>query len=146
MNKAARLSVLLFCLGIFFLQNNADARKRGIPFLFTTGEAFKDIKQATAEDIKFLIGGDVDTSQIPANMKVSLKYSHFGIFFMNVWTWGGEIVLYDGGDQYFFIEIDQQKALDKYGTPFLYKFPRRIGAGMAPFNFPSFSSTSSNLS
>ena len=96
------------------LPSDSDARRRrGIPFLFMTGDDIKEIKTATGEDLLFLSGmegaqlGEAEKAQMKSSMsgmKVGLKHSRFGIFFMNVWTWGGEIVLYKGND-YFTIEI-----------------------------------------
>jgi hypothetical protein len=57
-----------------------------------------------------------------SGVKVGLKYSHFGMFFMSVWTWGGEVVLFKD-KTYEPIVISQDKAKAKYGTPLTYKFP-----------------------
>ena len=34
--------------------------------------------------------------QIGANVALGYKYSSFGVFFLDIWRWGGEYVLYEG--------------------------------------------------
>lgn len=61
-------------------------------------------------------------SSLPENFKVGMMHSRFALFFMNVWTWGGEIVLYTD-DTYYTIDIPQDQAIAKYGKPFSYSYP-----------------------
>lgn len=108
--------------------NNAQARKR-VPIIYSTGLDLKEIKQATAADVAFLTGQELNATEmsdlkesISSDLKVGMKYSHFGLLFMNVWTWDGEIVLFEG-DTYYDIDVTQAVAIGKYGKPFLYSFP-----------------------
>lgn len=57
------------------------------------------------------------------------KYEYFSLFFLDLWTGGGEIVLYDqSSDRY--VPLSDQSLLeltgrtpDSFGTPFLYRVP-----------------------
>ena len=122
-SRTIKLAALLFAVSFFSFQNSAEARKRGIPFLFTTGETTSDYNNVTAADVEYL-SPSIDPSSVDSSLKVSYKYSRFGLFFINVWTWGGEVCYMDhANNTYYDIEISQEEALKKYGKPLFYKFP-----------------------
>ena len=61
---------------------------------------------------------------------VGFKYEYFSLFFLDLWTGAGEIVVYEkeGGDRYVEMTDEQLHALtgqspDAFGTPFGYRFP-----------------------
>ena len=59
--------------------------------------------------------------------KVGYKYSYWGVFWINLWTWGGEYCVYDG-DRYAPIQSAQAAELlgkpeRSLGVPFLYRVP-----------------------
>ena len=133
--KTIRYCALLFAVSFFSLQNDADARRRGIPFLFTTGETFSDFHLVNQDDFDYLFpstAGQTDASAAAsAGVQVSFMYDRFGLFFINVWTWSGKVVLYEEAKQtYYDIEISQEEALKKYGKPFFYRFPPLLIAGV----------------
>jgi hypothetical protein len=59
--------------------------------------------------------------------KVGYKYSYWGVFWVDLWTWGGEYCVYEG-DRYLPIPPAEAarltgKPVNELGTPFLYRFP-----------------------
>lgn len=64
-----------------------------------------------------------------AEPAVGLKYEYFSLFFLNVWTWEGDVVLYDEGEDTY-IEVTPGQLRDytgrssaDFGRPFFYRFP-----------------------
>jgi hypothetical protein len=137
--KGSSLAIIIFFLGIFAFQNDSDARKRGgIFFINFANETIGERKVATNEDFRFLAGeaaGISEGTDITAlkpslkGMKVGYKYTYCGIFWLELWTWGGEVVLYKD-KSYSTINVDQAAAAKKYGKPFFYKFPPVLIAGV----------------
>ncbi len=91
-------------------------------FLITSGTAIKKL-------------GDISNPQLKAALRqatgkdlaVGFKYSHFGVFWIDFWTWGGEYCLFEDKN-YEPISADKAAALlDKseaeLGKPFWYRFP-----------------------
>ena len=124
-----KILVASFCLMMFFVSNNAEARK-GIPIvIYSTDDDIIEIKDAVVEDTIFLMGQDPAEvnmaeakSNMPANLKVGMMHSRFALFWMNVWTWDGQIVLFTD-DTYYTVGISQAEAIAKYGKPFSYTYP-----------------------
>src|SRR5262249_39837892 len=61
------------------------------------------------------------------NPAVGFKYSYFGVFWLDLWTWGGEYCLYEG-DNYSPIPLAMAAGLtgkseDELTKPFLYRYP-----------------------
>jgi len=61
------------------------------------------------------------------NLSVGFKYSSFGVFWLDLWTWGGEYCLYEGNN-YEPIPLATAalltgKSEDELGKPFFYRFP-----------------------
>src|SRR5262249_54387095 len=59
--------------------------------------------------------------------KVGFKYSYWGVFGVDLWTWGGEYCMYEGKT---FVPLSPAEAAQTLGvqesdlgTPFNYKFP-----------------------
>lgn len=128
--RTLKLAALLFAVSFFSFQNDAEARRRGIPFLFTTGETTSDYHNVTKADVEFL-SPSIDPTSVNSSFKVSYKYSRFGLFFINLWTWGGEVCYMDhANNTYYDIEISQAEALKKYGKPFFYSFPPLLLIGI----------------
>jgi hypothetical protein len=62
-----------------------------------------------------------------STQSVGFKYSYFGIFWIDFWTWGGEYCLYQG-NQYHPIPKEAAaqclgKSVGELSTPFWYTFP-----------------------
>ena len=124
-----KILVASFCLMMFFVSNNVEARK-GIPIvIYSTDDDIIEIKDAVVEDTIFLMGQDPAEvnmaeakSNMPTNLKVGMMHSRFALFWMNVWTWDGQIVLFTD-DTYYTVGISQAEAIAKYGKPFSYTYP-----------------------
>ncbi len=94
---------------------------RGL-LLITHGDAIKHVADLSPEMAKFAseeMGHD--------GVKLGYKYDHFGLFWLDLWTWDGEYCLY-AGDTYWSLPPDaaaqiMEQPVESLGTPFLYKFP-----------------------
>lgn len=63
-------------------------------------------------------------------VKVGYLYSHFGVFWLDLWTWGGEYCLYNG-DNVWTLTPEEAAGLlgvqvDGLGKPLLYRVPLGI--------------------
>jgi hypothetical protein len=109
----------LFCAMTMFKPAQAEAK--GF-ILITYGDDISkvaDIPAAQMEGVKQATGA--------ANPAIGYKYNQFGVFFLNVWTWDGDYVLYEndtywdlgaaGAAQLLGIPADQLK------KPLGYKIP-----------------------
>ncbi len=109
----------LFCAIMMFRPSQADAK--GF-FLITYGDDISkvaDIPAAQLESVKQATGA--------ANPAIGYKYNQFGIFFLNVWTWGGDFVLYEN-DTYWDLGVDNAAQIlgvtpDQVKKPLGYKVP-----------------------
>jgi hypothetical protein len=110
------LPLVLFLL--FFAPTRASA---GV-ILITHGDTIKhlgDIADPQARaDIRKETGKD---------LAVGFKYSYFGVFWIDLWTWGGEYCVYEGNN---YKEVPPTvaaalmgKSESDLGKPFLYRFP-----------------------
>jgi hypothetical protein len=84
--------------------------------LITHGDTINHVGDVPAQNLK----------QLPAT-KVGFKYSYWGIFWLDLWTWGGEYCLYSG-QQYWKLQPAEaaqllNKSASDLGKPFLYRFP-----------------------
>ena len=104
--------VSLAALAFFF--NPGPACAKGI-ILITRGETINEVGKITNPG-QLQLGGTVS---------VGYKYSYFGVFWLDLWTWGGEYCVYDG-DRYAPIQPAQAAELlgkpeRSLGAPFLYR-------------------------
>ncbi len=105
------------------LPAQAEAR-RGI-VLITTGDTIKHVSDVTAEMkpvIREVTGSSVD-------YKVGYLHERIGVFWIDLWTWGGEYVLYDESEQDLW-ELDNEETAaimgttpEKLSAPLFYSFP-----------------------
>ena len=63
-------------------------------------------------------------------VRVGYLYSHFGVFWLDLWTWGGEYCLYHGDNVW---QLSPEEAagllgveVDALGKPLLYRVPLGI--------------------
>ncbi len=107
-------------LGVLLLYTS-PAHAKGF-VLFTRGEDISkvaDIPQQLLEQVKQNTG--------TASPAIGYKYGMFGVFFLNIWTWGGEYVIFDG-DSYG--DLGAEGAAQMLGVsaadlpkPFTFHFP-----------------------
>jgi hypothetical protein len=73
--------------------------------------------------------GDVSSpnNQDPGPIKIGYKSSYFGVFWIDLWTWGGTYCVYDGKRYGPLQPAEAARLLGKQesdlSTPFLYRFP-----------------------
>lgn len=95
-----------------------------IPVFFGGGETIAHLADIPEEKRASLIASGL------AEPAVGLKYEYFSLFFFDLWTGGGKVVLYDedGGDRY--VPLTDAETIDlvgesqdALGKPLLYRFP-----------------------
>jgi hypothetical protein len=89
----------------------------GIPIVINHGDTVAKLGDVSAED----------RAQFPQNTVIGYKYSRFGVFWMDLWTWGGEYCLYDG-NRIGPLTPEQCAALlkidvNRLSKPWFYRFP-----------------------
>jgi len=97
-----------------------DVQAKGI-MIITHGEAvmhYADLDVEARQALKDETGHE---------LQVGYLYSNFGVFWLDLWTWGGEYCLYEGDDVLRLTPEQVAEVMkttpDKLGTPLLYKFP-----------------------
>ena len=109
---------IAMCLSV-----QAEAR-RGI-VLITSGDTIKHVADVSAEMkpvIREVTGSSVD-------YKVGYLHDRVGVFWIDLWTWGGEYVLYDETEQDLWeLDAEQTAAImgtttDQLSAPLFYSFP-----------------------
>jgi len=131
------LSLALPALALATVALSAEeAQAKGI-MIITHGESvlhYADLDAALRETLHEETGH---------NLQVGYLYSHFGLFWLDLWTWGGEYCLYEG-DDVMRLTPDQVAEIlkttpDKLGKPLLYTLPLGLlillGAGLGMFAF-----------
>ncbi len=117
--------VLLVCLAA-----PATAQARRLP-LFTHGDEVEhlgDLPPELAQQLQ-------DTLQLPSAPAVGYKYSHFGVFWLPIWTWGGEYCLYvkKSSNEFLYEPLKREQAAgllrvepDSLSPPGAYRFPKGL--------------------
>ena len=115
---SSMLSALALCL-VFFAPKEGAAK--GF-ILITHGDDIShvaDIPPQVIEQVKQSTGA--------ANPAIGYKYGAFGIFFVNIWTWGGEYVVFENDT---FWDLGAEGAAQMLGVgvgdlpkPITYTFP-----------------------
>ena len=80
--------------------------------LITTGTGFSEIGKITPEKLKEI--REIQGLRGPTLDKVGWKYDYFGIFWLDIWNWGGEYCVYSG-DTY--AQVNEEEAAELLGTP-----------------------------
>jgi hypothetical protein len=89
--------------------------------LITRGDTIGELGAIDPELLK--------AADLPSNLKVGYKYSYFGVFWLDFWTYDGEFCLYTTKEEgYNPIEASVAAELlniseDQLKAPFLYRFP-----------------------
>jgi hypothetical protein len=102
-----------FCLG--------PSAARAVPVLITHGDTIDHVGEVSPQfRVQF-------PDKVPPDAKVGFKYSHFGVFWIDLWTWGGTYCLYKGR-QIWELKPEQAAVLmgkkeSELSKPFLYTFP-----------------------
>jgi hypothetical protein len=85
--------------------STAHAR-RGF-FLITHGDAIKHVGDVVPEMRPQVQAATGQTDDV----QVGLLHQRFGVFWVDVWTWGGEYVLYNGGDDVWQLDPEEAASL-----------------------------------
>ena len=94
-------------------------------FLITHGDTIKDLGELPADSRAGLDVGPEKT------LRFGYKYSYFGLFWIDLWTWGGEFCLHNGDKQYEGITVEQAAQLmhrepGQMKKPFFYSYPEGL--------------------
>jgi len=97
-----------------------EVQAKGL-MIVTYGEAvlhYADLAVEVRQALKDETGHD---------LQVGYLYSNFGLFWLDLWTWGGEYCLYEGDDVLRLTPAELAEIMkttpDKLGKPLLYTFP-----------------------
>jgi hypothetical protein len=108
--------------GVALASTEAHAGK-GI-LIITHGESILHYDDLTGEAKKF---ADETTGH---EVQVGYLYSHFGVFWLDLWTWDGKYCLYHGDNVWELTPEDAAGLLgvkvDDLGKPLLYRIPLGI--------------------
>ena len=90
----------------------ARVARAGIPILITSGDTIADV-------------GALEGGRPSGGPRIGYKYSYFGVFWLDVWTWGGTYCVYEGKSFQPLTEEEAVKLSAKKSVrhPFLYSFP-----------------------
>lgn len=110
------LLVFLACLSLTPRRSEAK-----IPFLITYGDSISQLGPLPVDKKEIL------EKVTRPGAEVGYKYSYFGLFFLDLWTWGGEYCLFH--EKSFWSLKPEQAAellgvpVEKLPKPFFYRFP-----------------------
>lgn len=110
---AAKLAVVAAFVSVLGTSSVAEAK--GF-FLVTYGEDITHVADIPADV--------ADSEGIPPGVAVGYKFGNFGLFWLNVWTWSGEYVLFEGDN---YQQISEEEAAlfagHEVSKPWTYSFP-----------------------
>lgn len=135
-----RLLAIVFTV-LMFGTGEAQA-KRGFT-LITTGTALSEIGPMKKDLLKELAPDDRMLAERQGWDTVGFQYSHFGVFWLDIWNWGGEYALYNKVSEAGSVVPDEMAAeflgVDpkKLGKPLNYRMPYglMIVLGLAGLKF-----------
>ncbi len=112
------LVLVAFLVGLSFAPREAEAK---VPFLITYGDSISQLGPLPADKKEIL------EKVTEPGAAVGYKYSYFGLFFLDLWTWGGEYCLFRE-KSFWSLKPEQAAELlgvpaDKLPKPFFYRFP-----------------------
>ena len=116
------LKTLFLLVGTLVVAGSASRTDAAV--LITHGDTIKELGEPKTPKTAGATGG----------LKVGYKYSYFGLFWCDLWTWGGEYCLFIPKEGLFgkarYEPISQAQAAEYLGTPadqlpkpFLYSYP-----------------------
>jgi len=115
------LVLLLVCFGV---ERQAHAAKGFM--LITSGDEIQKVADLKPEF------KEMADAELGPGIQVGYMYQHFGLFFLEVWTWEGKYVLFRE-DEYWdppeaeIAEMAGVASIDELGKPWQYKFPPGLG-------------------
>ncbi|MDQ3335012.1 MAG: hypothetical protein M4D80_07615 [Myxococcota bacterium] len=103
----------------------AEARRGGGAVLINTGDDILHIRDLSVDDRDAYTIAD-PSSEVPGEGiffgKLGYRYERFGVFFMDIWRWDGEFVLYSG-DTYVTIDDEMLALVGGASVPWRYRLP-----------------------
>ncbi len=115
----------LLALGITSLLSSPAEARRGGLLLITTGNTIKHVAEVS-DQMKPVVRSVTGTS---TNYHVGYLHERFGVYWIDLWTWDGEYVLYDDSEEDLW-SLDEEETAAIMGTtpeelskPIFYTFP-----------------------
>ena len=106
------------------LGTTAEARRGGGAVIINTGDDILHIRDLPKADA--LVLADDPSSETLGDRtffgKLGYRYERFGVFWMDIWRWDGEFVLYEG-DTYVPLSDEMVEALGGASVPWRYRLP-----------------------
>jgi hypothetical protein len=116
---------LLPMLALAITSLSTSAAEAGGLILITTGNTIKHVAEVS-DQMKPVVRSVTGTS---TNYHVGFLHERFGVYWIDLWTWGGEYVLYDDSEEDLWsLDPEETAAImgttpDKLSKPIFYTFP-----------------------
>jgi|GEM_PF-3400592 len=90
-------------LVLLFSAGEAQARRRGGFRLYTFGPTISELGPLRQDALQKLDSGAKVKSQAPLRglNTVGFRYKHFGLFWLDIWSWGGHYAVYNSANDDF---------------------------------------------
>lgn len=113
--QSLKVRLVLFAVlgALYLVPARAEAK---VPFLITYGDSISELAPLPTEKKEAL------EKLTRPGTAVGYKYSYFGLFFLDLWTWGGEYCLFQGKS---FWSLKPEQASDLLGVP-VEKLPKPL--------------------
>ena len=116
-------ALLIAVVMVVGLGRTAEARRGGGAVIINTGDDILHIRDLPQVDLDAVT---VDDPEVLADRvvfgKLGYRYERFGVFFMDIWRWDGEFVLYSG-DTYVPIDDEMLGLVGGASVPWRYRLP-----------------------
>lgn len=113
-----RVAILGF-VALMAVAGPAEARRGGGIVIINLGDDIMPLRQTSSEPV---VGEDGSEARLD---KIGYHYQRFGLFWVDIWRWGGEYVLYndDGGTLYAPLTSEELAELGGADYPIAYHLP-----------------------
>lgn len=106
-------ALLIAVLLVVGVGGTAEARRGGGAVVFNSGQDIIPIRDLTADETAGAVGFT----------KLGYKHDLIGVFWQDIWRWGGEFVVYDGGTTYAPLDDEQLAYFGNPSVPWRYHLP-----------------------
>jgi hypothetical protein len=114
--RALSIAVVL----VIGLGSTAEARRGGGAVLINTGDDILHIRDLESAANTAAVADEAPDALVFS--KLGYRYERFGVFFMDIWRWDGEFVLYSG-DTYVPIDDEMLSLVGGANVPWRYRLP-----------------------
>jgi hypothetical protein len=116
-------ALLIAVVVVVGLGGPAEARRGGGAVLINTGDDILHLRDLPSADTAAF--ADDPSTEAVVFSKLGYRYERFGVFFMDIWRWDGEFVLYSG-DTYAPIDGEMLDLVGGASVPWRYRLPEGL--------------------